>query len=86
MSQAQFTFPDPVILNRYAHIYILKIFYFLTGSPITGARVFWCFMFFGTSVLTYWSAKILAGKKGSGCSGQTFGHSPDQGQCAASRR
>src|SRR5512136_2199927 len=51
MSQAQFTFPDPVILNRYAHIYILKIFYFLTGSPITGTRVFWCFMFFGTSVL-----------------------------------
>jgi hypothetical protein len=64
MSQAQYTFPDARILNRYGHIYIMKLFYTLAGSPITGARIFWCFMFFSTSVLTYWSAKLLAGKKG----------------------
>jgi hypothetical protein len=64
MSLAQCTWPEAWILNRYAHIYILKFFFALAGDAIRGARFYWCFMFFATSVLTYWSAKILAGKKG----------------------
>jgi hypothetical protein len=64
MSLSQFTWPEAWILNRYGHIYILKLFAVLAGDTITGARIYWCFMFFGTCTLTYWSAKILAGKKG----------------------
>ena len=63
MSLAQYTWPESWILNRYGHIYLLKFFRLLVGDTITGARIYWCFMFFGTSICTYWSAKILAGKK-----------------------
>ena len=52
------------LLNRYGHIYLLKFFFFITGDCITAGRVYWCFVFFGTAVLVYWCAKILAGKRG----------------------
>ncbi len=56
--------PETWLLNRYGHIYLLKFFFFVTGDCITAGRVYWCFMFFGTGVLVYWCAKILAGKRG----------------------
>ena len=56
--------PETWLLNRYGHIYLLKFFFFITGDCITAGRVYWCFMFFGTGVLVYWCAKILAGKRG----------------------
>ena len=52
------------ILNRYGHIYLLKFFFFITRDCITAGRVYWCFVFFGTAILVYWCAKILAGKRG----------------------
>jgi hypothetical protein len=52
------------ILNRYGHIYILKLFYALTGGAILGTRIYWCFFFIATATLIYWTAKLLAGKKG----------------------
>lgn len=56
--------PESWILNRYGHIYLLKFFFFVTRDCITAGRVYWCFVFFGTGVLVYWCAKILAGKRG----------------------
>jgi len=58
------TWPWTALLNRYGHIYLLKFFFFITGDCITAGKVYWCFMFFGTAVLVYWCAKILAGKRG----------------------
>jgi len=52
------------LLNRYGHIYLLRFFFFFTRDCITAGRVYWCFMFFGTGLLVYWCAKILAGKRG----------------------
>lgn len=64
MSLSQHTVPQAWILNRYGHIYLQKFFFWIAGDAINGGRVFWCFLFSGTCVLTYWCAKILAGKKG----------------------
>lgn len=64
MSLSQHTVPEAWILNRYGHIYLQKFFFWIAGDAINGGRVFWCFLFSGTCVLTYWCAKVLAGKKG----------------------
>ncbi|MHC3130103.1 MAG: hypothetical protein IBV52_08535 [Candidatus Bathyarchaeota archaeon] len=64
MSLSQHTVPQAWILNRYGHIYLQKFFFWIAGDAINGGRVFWCFLFSGTCVLTYWCARILAGKKG----------------------
>jgi len=64
MSLAQHTTPQNWILNRYGHIYLLKLFFWITGDAIIGGRVFWCFLFAGTLVLIYFCSRILAGKKG----------------------
>lgn len=63
MSFSQYTTPQPWILNRYGHIYLQKLFFGLVSDSINGGRVFWCFLVSSTCVLTYWSAKILAGRK-----------------------
>jgi hypothetical protein len=52
------------LLNRYGHVYLLRFFFLFTRDCITAGKVYWCFMFFGTGVLAYWCAKILAGKTG----------------------
>jgi len=64
MNLSQYTTPQAWVLNRYGHIYLQKFFFWLTGDGITGGRIFWCFLFFSTSVLVYWCAKMLAGKRG----------------------
>ena len=63
MSLAQNTWKEAWIMNRYGHIYLMKLFFGLAGDAITGGRIYWCFIFCGTLLLTYWSAKILAGRK-----------------------
>ena len=63
MSLSRHTVPQAWILNRYGHIYFMKFFVLLTGDTIVGAKVFWCFLFSGTCVLTYWCARILGGSK-----------------------
>lgn len=67
MSLSRHTVPEAWILNRYGHIYLQKIFYILTGDSIAGGRVFWCFTIWGTAILTYWSSRLLVGKKGYIC-------------------
>ncbi len=62
MSLARYTNEQAWILNRYGHIYLLKLFYFLAGDSITGARIFWCFLFSASCILIYFSARILAGR------------------------
>lgn len=52
------------ILNRYGHIYLLKIFRLMFFDTILGCRVYWCFMFAVTATLVYWCGKMLAGKRG----------------------
>ena len=63
MSLAQNTWKEAWIMNRYGHIYLMKLFFGLAGDCITGGRIYWCFIFCGTLLFTYWSAKILAGRK-----------------------
>ena len=64
MNVSQHTTPQAWIMNRYGHIYLQKIFFFLAGDAIAGTKAFWCFQFFGTAVLVYWCARFLAGKAG----------------------
>ena len=64
MNLSQYTTPHAMVLNRYGHIYLQKFFFWLVGDAISGGKVYWCFLFFGTAVLVYWCAKMLAGKKG----------------------
>jgi hypothetical protein len=62
MNLSQHTTPQVWVLNRYGHIYLQKLFFWLVGDALTGAKVYWCFLFFSTGVLIYWCARILAGK------------------------
>ncbi len=53
--------PEPLaaILNRYAHIYWLRILYLLDGDIFTAARHYWAFIVVGTVALTYTAARLL---------------------------
>ncbi len=64
MNVSQYTTKEAWVLNRYGHIYLQKFFFWLAGDALTGARVYWCFLFFSTSVLVYWCARLLAGRRG----------------------
>lgn len=64
MNLSQYTTPQAWVLNRYGHIYLQKLFFWFAGDSILGGRVYWCFLFFGTCVLVYWCARMLAGKGG----------------------
>jgi len=64
MNLSQHTMPQVVVLNRYGHIYLQKLFFWLAGDALTGAKAYWCFLFFSTGVLIYWCTRILAGKRG----------------------
>jgi hypothetical protein len=64
MNLSQYTTPQAWVLNRYGHIYLQKAFFWIMGNAFTGARVYWCFLFFSTCILIYFCAKLLAGRKG----------------------
>lgn len=51
--------PWPKALNRYFHIYLQKVFFWLAGDPLTGAKLFWSFLVSGTLFLVYVNARIL---------------------------
>jgi len=63
MNLSQYTTPQAWVLNRYGHIYLQKIFFWLAGDALIGTRLYWCFLFFSTSVLVYWCARMLAGRR-----------------------
>ncbi|MCD6175692.1 MAG: hypothetical protein J7K65_08020 [Planctomycetes bacterium] len=67
MSLSQHTVPEAWVLNRYGHIYLQKLFFLLAGDSIIGGRIFWSFIVLGTALLTYWSTRLLVGKKGYIC-------------------
>jgi len=64
MNLSQYTTPLPYIMNRYGHVYLQKIFFWLANDSINGTRAYWCFQIFFTAVLVYWCAKMLAGRRG----------------------
>ncbi len=64
MNVSQHTTKQAWVLNRYGHIYLQKFFLWLAGDALTGAKVYWSFLFFSTCVLVYWCARLLAGKGG----------------------
>ena len=64
MNVSQHTTKQAWVLNRYGHIYLQKLFFWLSGDALTGAKLYWSFLFFSTCVLVYWCAKMLAGKRG----------------------
>ena len=64
MNVSQYTTRQAWVLNRYGHIYLQKLFMWLAGNALTGAKVYWSFLFFSTCVLVYWCAKLLAGRRG----------------------
>jgi hypothetical protein len=59
MSLSQYTVPESWVLNRYGHIYLQKLFMFLAGDAITGGKIFWLFIYFGTCVLIYFCARLI---------------------------
>lgn len=63
MSISQYTRPWAWILNRYGHIYLQKLFFWLANDAFRGARAYWCFLFFSTAILIYFCAKLIAGRK-----------------------
>ena len=64
MNVSQYTTRQAWVLNRYGHIYLQKFFMWLVSDALTGAKVYWSFLFFSTCVLVYWCARILAGRRG----------------------
>ena len=64
MDLSQYTTKEAWVLNRYGHIYLQKIFFWLMNDSFSGAKAYWCFLYFSAVVLIYWCAKMLAGKGG----------------------
>ena len=63
MNLSQYTTKQGWVLNRYGHIYLQKFFMFLMNDSIAGAKAYWCFLFFSTSLLVYYCAKLISDKK-----------------------
>ena len=63
MSLARCTWGEAWVLNRYGHIYLLKLFSVVFFDTILGCRIYWCFLFAATGTLTYYCARLLAGRK-----------------------
>ena len=53
---------DPLILNRYIHVYLQQFFVVLAGSALQGLQIYWAFLFSGTLVLIYTCARIFSDK------------------------
>lgn len=59
LNTAQFTDANSAILNRYAHIYLQKLFMVFVPQPLEAVKALWAFEIFGTCVLVYLCAKAL---------------------------
>lgn len=52
---------DPTVLNRYAHIYLQRLFFFFSGwDPFLGVRLFWGFLISASSTLVYIALRLLS--------------------------
>ena len=54
----------PFVLNRYFHIYLQKLFFWIFGEPLLGAKVFWSFIISFCMFLIYLNSKLIS-KSGS---------------------
>ncbi len=52
------------ILNRYAHIYLLRFFFLITGDGLMTAKVYWCFVNAMLMVSTYLFARLMTRRIG----------------------
>ena len=55
MHLAQFPEKHAYILNRYFHIYFMKLFLWIAG-PMQGIKIFWSFLTASTGLMVYISA------------------------------
>ena len=46
-------------VNRYAHVYFLKIFFLFSNDPFEVGKNYWVFMFTATTLLVYLNARLL---------------------------
>jgi len=53
---------DPLILNRYIHVYLQQFFVSLAGSALQGLQIYWAFLFSGTLALIYASSRFFSVK------------------------
>lgn len=51
--------PAGYILNRWAHIYLQKLFLDIAPTPLLGAKLYWGFLVSATLIFVYLSAKII---------------------------
>ena len=51
--------PTGYILNRWAHIYLQKLFLDIAPAPLLGAKLYWGFLISATLIFIYLSAKII---------------------------
>jgi hypothetical protein len=52
--------PEPTIIGRYTHVYLLKLFYTIVGgNPFLGARLMWAFLISATCLIIYLIARLL---------------------------
>lgn len=59
LNVAMFPRAAGAILNRYAHVYLQKLFLFVFPDPISAVKGLWVFEFVATAVLIYLCAKLL---------------------------
>lgn len=59
LNVAMFPRAAGAILNRYAHVYLQKLFLFVFPDPISAVKGLWVFEFIATAVLVYLCAKLL---------------------------
>ncbi len=51
---------DPLILNRYVHVYLQQLFVLLAGNALQGLQTYWAFLFSGTIILIYICASFFS--------------------------
>ncbi|RPI88080.1 MAG: hypothetical protein EHM41_02675 [Chloroflexi bacterium] len=51
---------DPLVLNRYFHIFLQKLFMEAAPTPLIGAKVFWSFLVSLSGLLIYVNARIFS--------------------------
>ncbi len=64
MHTAYITTAQSWILNRFGHMYLLKSFMMLAQDPFLGTQIYWCVLFFGTSLIAYCITRLLSSNNG----------------------
>jgi hypothetical protein len=54
---------DTYVLNRYAHIFLQKLFLETAKTPLIGEQNYWSFLMASIAALTYWNARQFFGRR-----------------------